>query len=300
MRLLVATGDGLYAVGGDGEAERLVAGDVGAIAPSAQRRTCWLVVGDHQLVELRGDEAFAVDATGEVLTSVVGTRDDVFVGAVGAHVLRAVDGELVRCESFDEIETRDRWTQPWGAPGDVRSFATDGVSTVYVNVHVGGILRTRDRGGTWVQTIDHQVDVHQVARATDGRLFAATGASGLALSDDDATTWSFVAEGLHGTYLRAVAPVPGGAVVSASTGPFTHCGALYRWFDDARVFERCDRGIPATFDGNVDSHWIGATDEVVACIGPDGTVYRSDDCGSSWRALATGLSHPRAVFVDRG
>jgi photosystem II stability/assembly factor-like uncharacterized protein len=300
MRVLVATEDGLYAVDGDGSAKRLVPGDVGAIAPSAQRRTYWLVVGGHQLVELRGDEARAVASAREDLTSVVGTRDEVFVGAVGAHVLRVVDGQLVRSESFDEIDTRDRWTQPWGAPGDVRSFATDGSSTVYVNVHVGGILRTRDRGETWVQTIDHEIDVHQVARATDGRLFAATGAGGLAMSDDDATTWSFVTEGLHGTYLRAVAPVPGGVVVSASTGPFTHSGALYRWDDDARVFERCDRGIPTTFDGNVDSHWIAATDEVVACIGPNATVYRSDDSGASWRVLATGLARPHAVLVDRG
>jgi hypothetical protein len=299
MRVLVATEDGLYAIDGDGRAERLFVGDVGAIARS-QRQTYWLVVGGHRLVELRGYESREIDSTNEDLTSVIGTRDDVFVGTVGAHVLRVVDGRLVRSKPFDEIEKRDHWTQPWGAPGDVRSFATDGVSTVFVNVHVGGILRTCDRGETWVPTIDHEIDVHQVARATDGRLFAATGAGGLALSDDVAATWSFVTEGLHGTYLRAVAPVPGGAVVSASTGPFTHSGALYRWYDDARMFERCDRGIPAAFDGNVDSHWIAATDEIVACIGPDATVYCSDDSGVSWRVLASDLSHPRAVFVDRG
>jgi photosystem II stability/assembly factor-like uncharacterized protein len=163
---------------------------------------------------------------------------------------------------------------------------------------VGGILQTRDSGETWVQTIDHEIDVHQVARALDGRLFAATGAGGLALSDDDATTRSFATEGLHGTYLRAVAPVPGGVVLSASSGPSTHSGALYRWDVDARVFERCDRGIPATFDGNIDSHWIAAKDAVVACIGPDATVYRSDDSGNSWRVLATGLPPPHAVFVE--
>jgi photosystem II stability/assembly factor-like uncharacterized protein len=299
VRVLVATEDGLYAIAGDGNARRLVSGDVAAIAPSVEGRTQWLVVGGHQLVELHGDEAREVGSAREDMTSVVGTRDDVFVGTVGAHVLHIVDGHIVRSESFDDIDGRDHWTQPWGAPGDVRSFATDGDSTVYVNVHVGGILRTGDRGETWVQTIDHEIDVHQVARAADGRLFAATGAGGLGFSDDGATTWSFVTQGLHGTYLRAVAPVRGGAVVSASTGPFTHSGALYRWYDDGRVFERCDRGIPATFDGNVDSHWIAARDDVVACVGPNATVYRSDDAGQSWRVLATGVSHPHAVFVDR-
>ena len=299
MRVLVAAEDGLYVVAGDGNTRRLVAGDVGAIAPSADPGKHWLVVGGHSLVELCGDEARTVGSAREDLTSVVATRSEVFAGTVGAHVLHVVDGRLVRSESFEEVEGRDDWTQPWGAPGDVRSFATDGVSTVYVNVHVGGILRSRDGGESWAQTIDPHIDVHQVARAPDGRLFAATGAAGLALSDDDAETWSFVTEGLHGTYLRAVAPVPGGVVVSASSGPFSHDGAVYRWYDDARAFERCNSGIPATFDGNVDSHWIAARDDVVACIGPNSTVYRSDDCGHSWRVLTTALQGPRAVFVER-
>jgi hypothetical protein len=298
-RVLVATWDGLFSVEDDGDAERLVAGDVAEIATDPLGRAQWLVVDGHRLIERRGEETRVVATADDELTSVVATRDDVFVGTVGAHVLHLVDGRLARCPAFDAIAGRDDWTQPWGAPGDVRSFATDGDSVVYVNVHVGGVLRSGDAGATWVPTIDHAVDVHQVARADDGRLLAATGARGLACSDDDGTTWSFATEGLHGTYLRAVAPVPGGVVVSASSGPFTHDGALYRRDDGADAFARCDDGIPATFDGNVDSHWVAAVGDVVACVAPDATVYRSTDGGRSWSVLATGLRNPHALLVER-
>jgi photosystem II stability/assembly factor-like uncharacterized protein len=169
---------------------------------------------------------------------------------------------------------------------------------VYVNVHVGGVLRTQDGGERWVQTIDPDVDVHQVARAPDGRLYAATGAAGLASSRDGGATWEYTTDGLHGTYARAVAPVPGAVIVSASTGPFTKEGAVYRLADGDTSFERCDRGIPAHFDGNIDSHWIASAGNAVACVGPDETAYASDDGGVNWRVLAEGVAKPRAVLVE--
>jgi photosystem II stability/assembly factor-like uncharacterized protein len=149
-----------------------------------------------------------------------------------------------------------------------------------------------------VQTIDPAVDVHQIVLAPDGRLLAATGAEGLASSADGGATWTHMTDGLHGTYLRAVTPVPDGVIVSASTGPFGHDGAVYRLRDGTSTFERCDRGLPARFDGNVDSHWIAASGDIVTCAGPDATVYLSEDRGDTWRVLATDLPQPQALLVD--
>jgi hypothetical protein len=292
VHVLAATTDGLYEVDDDGKATRLTPGEITAatVGPDGTR---WLVLDEHELV--RDDDTVA--QSGEQLTSLVATGNDVFVGTVGAHVMRFVDGALARVESFEELDGRDTWTQPWGAPGDVRSFAAD-ADAVYVNVHVGGVLRTRDRGESWVQTIDTEVDVHQVTLAGDGRVLAATGARGLAISEDSGATWDYVTEGLHGTYLRAVAAVADGVVVSASTGPFTHDGAVYRLPRGTERFQRCDDGLPARFDGNVDSHWIASSGDVVACAGPDATIYRSDDGGASWRALVAGLPAAHAVLLD--
>jgi hypothetical protein len=291
MHVLAATGDGLYEIDDVGNAKQVTPGAITAvtIAPDGTR---WLVVDAHDLV--RDGEALA--HSGDELTSVVATGDDVFVGTVGAHVLRLVDGALARVESFEELDGRDTWTQPWGAPGDIRSFTAD-ANAVYVNVHVGGVLRSRDRGETWVQTIDTEVDVHQVTLAPDGRVLAATGAEGLAVSDDGGATWEFATAGLHGTYLRAVAAVPDGVVVSASTGPYTHEGAVYRLARGADHFERCTDGLPARFDGNIDSHWIASRGGVVACATPDATIYRSDDGGATWRPFVTGLPPAHGLLV---
>jgi hypothetical protein len=293
-----ATDDGLYTVADDGTAALVVPGAIDALAlgPDGSR---WVVVDEHDVLVVRGDGVEHVDHSGERLTAIAATKDDVFVGTIGAHVMHLVEGgTLARVETFEELDGRDDWVQPWGAPGDVRSITTDGRDTVWVNVHVGGVLRTQDGGEQWVQTIDHEVDVHQVVRAPDGRLFVATGAAGLARSDDDGATWEYTTAGLHGTYARAVAPVDGGVLVSASTGPFTHEGAVYRLADGAATFERCDDGVPARFDGNVDSHWIGSAGTTAVLVAPDATLYRSDDAGATWRVLTAELPQARALLVQ--
>jgi hypothetical protein len=297
MRVLAATPDGLYAIDGDGNAKQVAPGEMNAIAHAPGGATLCAVDG-HDVVRVRGDEIETVGHTGETLTCIAATRDDVFAGTVGAHLLHLVGGTLARVETFEELDGRETWTQPWGAPGDARSFATDGDRALYVNVHVGGVLRTHDAGETWVQTIDPEVDVHQIVRAPDGWLFAATGAAGLAFSADDGATWEYMTEGLHGTYARAVAVVPDGVVVSVSTGPHTSEGAVYRLRRGATTFERSDRGIPVRFEGNIDSHCIAAAGPVVVCAAPDRAVYVSVDAGASWRTLATGLPEITAVLVD--
>jgi hypothetical protein len=297
VTVLAATNDGLYVVDDDGRAERVLPGNVGAIA-TAPDGAWWAIVDEHDLVRTgAGHEPEAVDRSGEHMTCVVATANDVFVGTVGAHLLHLVDGTLARVESFEELEGREGWGQPWGAPGDARSFAADGDHTVYANVHVGGVLRTHDGGESWVQTIDPAVDVHEVALAPDGRLFAATGASGLARSDDGGSTWSFETDGLHGTYLRSVAATASGVVVSASHGPFADESAIYRRREGTRQFEHCTEGIPARFPGNVDTFALATAGDRVVCAGTDGAVYRSDDAGGSWRTLAKDLPEVRAVLV---
>jgi hypothetical protein len=295
MQVLLATADGLHTVDEDGDAKRLLPGAIGALAV-APDGAAWAVVDEHDVVRLDRADAEKIGHSGEQLTCIGATRDDVFVGTIGAHVLHLVDGTLARVESFEELDGRDGWTQPWGAPGDARSIATDGGALVLVNVHVGGILRSEDGGETWVQTIDPEVDVHQVALRPDDHLFAATGRSGLASSGDRGATWEYLTDGLHGPYARAVAPVDGGVVVSASSGPFSHDGALYRR-PDGGGFERCDDGIPGTFDGNVDSHTVAAAGTTVVCAAPDGNAYVSADTGATWRVLAGGIGDATAVAL---
>jgi hypothetical protein len=174
----------------------------------------------------------------------------------------------------------------------VFSLASDGTD-LYVSVHVGGILRSAD-GGVWTPTIDLHDDVHQVAVGPSATVWAATGARGLATSDDRGATWRYHTEGLHGRYLLAVAAVTGGALVGASSGHAGRDGALYRL--DADRFVRC-RGLPDDLGGAVGPRRLVADGEHAVVALPDGDVYASHDGGFEWSRLAGGFADVSEVTL---
>ena len=80
------------------------------------------------------------------LTCLLPLKDAVWVGTSGACLIQMQNGNLQRINCFDAVEGRDQWYTPWGAPPQVRSLAVSPDGTLYVNVHVGGILRSDDQG----------------------------------------------------------------------------------------------------------------------------------------------------------
>ena len=71
------------------------------------------------------------------------------------------------------------------------------------------------------------------------------------------------------------------AFVSASDGPFTRSGAVYRSHLGSS-FVRCKAGLPEGFEGNVDSGRLDAAGGRVA-VGFADHVYVSEDRGQTWR-----------------
>lgn len=224
--------------------------------------------------------------------------DHVLIGTAEAHLLRLEDGTVEPVAGFDEVEGRDAWYTPWGGPPDTRSM-TSNHGTVYVNVHVGGIVRSSDGGGSWEPTIDIDADVHQVLSHPEepGLVLAAT-AWGLARSGDGGASWSFHDEGLHASYSRAVAVAGETLLVSASTGPWGGRAALYRRpLGSDEPFERCSRGLPEWFGGNIDTHCLAAAGSTVAFGTEDGDVFLSGDEGRTWERATSGLPPIRAVVL---
>ena len=162
-----------------------------------------------------------------------------------------LDGKPVA--SFDEAPTRDEWHTPWGGPPEVRSISVSPEGVVFVNVHVGGILRSRDACATWEPTIDLHVDVHQVLALGGGRVLAACGDGGLASSRDDGDSWVFATEGPRATYCRAVAVAGSDVLVSASKGPRGNGSAIYRrpLDDDEAPFEVVVDGLRDNVDSGM-------------------------------------------------
>jgi hypothetical protein len=276
LSLLVGTAAGLHRV--DDSSTELEGRAVNALARDlalVEGRAVW-----------RDGEWLGDPIDSPVATCVLPFDGGALVGTVEGHLVRLPSGE--RLASFDGAPGRDAWYTPWGAPADVRSLAAGPDGTIYVNVHVGGILRSTDAGASWQPTLDIDLDVHQVVVAGDGTVLAAT-ARGLAVSTDAGDSWSVVDDGLAATYARAVAVAGDTVLMSVSTGPDGHRAAVYRRpLHGGGPFRRTSIGLPGTFPGNVDTFCLVAQDNLAALGTFAGRVYLSDDAGGSWATVAAG------------
>jgi hypothetical protein len=298
-RILVAGDDGLRTFdegGGPGPVHH-VGRAVNSVAPDGE--DLWAIVEQSGIwhAPTGGDWVHRGDLEGNAGTCIAVT-DGPLVGTSEARLFRVTGDGLEPVEAFDRAEGRDRWYTPWGGPPDTRSMSEWG-EAVYVNVHVGGILRTLDAGASWTPTIDVDADVHQVA-TTDGLVLAAC-AGGLATSTDRGESWEVRRDGLDAPYSRAVARCGDSILMSASNGPRGGASAVYRGDPAGGRLERCRSGLPEAFDDNIDTHCLDALpDGSFAAFGTsDGRVFASEDAGVTWGELASGLPPVSRVLVLR-
>ncbi len=295
-QIFVATEDGLHPFderGRRGEVQHLGR----SVTTIARARTdMWAILDGSETWHAVGTEwRHVADLDGVRATCLVSIDGDAFVGSTDARLFRVDDETLIPVAGFDEAQGRATWYTPWGGPPDTRSIA-NWDDDIYVNVHVGGILRSDDRGQTWTPTIDMDADVHQVTTA-EGLVLAAC-AGGLAASADRGAAWSLRTEGLEARYSRAVAVCGETVLVSASDGPGGGRAAVYRADLAGGAFERCLAG-PGWFGGNIDSYFLDALpeDSFAAFGTSDGRVYASTDAGSTWEIAASGLPRVQRVLV---
>jgi len=228
-------------------------------------------------------------------TSLLWTGSDLFAGTRGAHLVKVGvnGGSNQPVRSFDQVAGRDAWYQPHGGPPAVRTMAVDDEGRMYVNVHVGGIVRSDDGGQSWQPTIDIDLDVHQVITVPGqpGRVLAAT-ARGLASSDNYGKSWKIMDDGLQdqARYARAVAVSDEMIFLSVSEGPEGKKASVFRRpLNGPRRFGKVRGGLPELFAANVDSGCIAATGSTIVVGAPDGRIHRSADNGLKWHQLTTGL-----------
>ena len=289
---LIATANGVRLPDGS-ILESLPEGSISSIHQDGD--DLWALVGRRDLYRVRGNSSELLASLDAPAGGVIVVhRGDVWVGGDHARLWRFDGNRLAEVTSFQGAPTHAEWHTPWGGPPDVFSLASDGTH-LYVSVHVGGIMRTTD-GSQWAPTIDLHDDVHQVAVADDGTVWAATGMHGLAESRDHGATWRYHTHGLHATYALAVAPLPDGALVAVSSGHAAKDGGVYR-FDGDRI-SRCT-GLPADLHGAVGPRQLAASRERAAVALPNGETYHSEDGGLTWTRIAEGLGSARDLtFLD--
>jgi hypothetical protein len=305
VTLLVGTEDGLHELDeSSGPVGVHLAGhSIGCLAPEGSG--WWALTDGEALWHSAHPGAWdqAATASGQRLNCLCPTAAGLLVGAEEATLLLLKDEKLQALDAFDQVPGRDTWYTPWGGPPDVRSISEEPGRAIYVNVHVGGVVRSTDGGKTFHPTIDMDTDVHQVLAPSGrpGLVLAATGAEGLAVSTDGGESWSFVTDGLHASYSRAVAVGDTALLASASTGPRGGKAAVYRRSLAAvGPFVKCTEGLPEWFSQNIDTFCLAASGTRAAFGTNEGSVFISEDEGQIWRPLVEGLPGVRCLaFADR-
>jgi hypothetical protein len=299
MAVLVATDDGYHIITSSGDRHRALEGHrVEALSPGPNGT--WVAVVDHhEIWQHAADGTWTPLASSEQpLASLVTVADVVFAGGAGPQVLR-LDGATLRAPGdLDSVPGRDEW-HPVGYPMEVRSITATADGALLANIHVGGIIRSDDRGASWQPTIEVDADVHQVlAHPTRPEIAVAAAAVGLCLSNDGGRSWAVVDEGLHATYGTSVAFDGDDVLVGISDGPFARRSALYRHRGGTAAAppERVGEGLPEWLAGNVDTRCLAVDSGRIALGDGDGDVWVNTGA-AGWNRVARGLGDITAIAV---
>lgn len=298
VQLLIGTDAGVTAV--DNDASMRAELDGRAVTRLARDRDAWLAVADRRSV-LRRDNTGAwtelVTIDGGSITSLLPQPGGAILGTSDARLLRLLDGAVAPMKAFDDIDGRDTWHAVGTKTPYVRALAAT-KRVLLAAVHVGGIPRSGNGGASWAPTIDVEADVHEVrADPSSSTRVMAAAARGLAVSTDDGKSWATETEGLHATYLRALAFATDAVLVSASEGPRGQRSAVYRRALDGGPFEQCRDGLPEWLSGNIDTGRLDAHRDDAAFADDDGVIHVSRDGGQSWADGATLTTPVHAVGV---
>jgi photosystem II stability/assembly factor-like uncharacterized protein len=302
MPFVVATADGLIRVDDRGHLKRLTDGDFLHVVPGEEDGEAVALDSQGQLWDVDDEGAAPYNEINEGrATCLLVDGADVWVGAGPAAVFRLTDDGFRRLETFEQMPGHEKWNTPWGAPAAVRSMDIGDDETVWVNIHVGGIARSRDGGATWTSTIDPAVDVHQVF-VVPGRpdtVVAACGEGGLAMTTDTGATWSMSTAGLSSAYCRAVAVAEDTVLLACQDDNRGGNTSLYRRpLDDADApFVPCAGGLPERMAGSINTFMVATFGEDAAVGLPNGDLYISADAGYAWRRLVGSLGDIRALTI---
>jgi hypothetical protein len=241
--LLISTSGNVFEVRDDGtqkEPDEIMS--IEGIRRIAERVTCNIAVNSEgdliiQMEEIRTVKTGIDDEIHSLL--ILGEDSlELLIGTEPPHIFKLKDERTQMIQSFEDLEVRDKWYTPWGGPPAVRSLAATTDDWVYADIHVGSIMRSKDRGESWepVNPTLHR-DVHQVntTPASDTHVYAATYLAAY-ISLDRGDSWRHVAEDLDQRYGRAIIAHPGDPniiLTTVSDGPHgdnVH-GQLYRTGD---------------------------------------------------------------------
>ena len=231
--------------------------------------------------------------------------DDIYFGTEPPKIYRynCINEHWDLAIDLSMLDIAKTWYTPWGGPPAVRSITLAYREGLFLNIHVGGILRTLNRGTTWQPTNEGlHLDVHEVAtcRKRENAVYAAT-AGGFYLSEDAGESWKVRNDGLANWYTRGIAIHPDQPETILISGSPTSPGgwrthgkrfSLFRTTDDGKHWTKVTHGLPEESDSEIDTHGIAFSREIstqVLCGLRSGELYVSGDAGVSWSSVSNNL-----------
>jgi hypothetical protein len=147
-----------------------------------------------------------------------------------------------------------------------------------------GLVESRDAGQTWTSTsLEGEVDLHALA-AAGGRIYGVDSQTGRLMGSTDGEQW------------RELGQLPAADVAVDPDDP-----DRLLLTDGSGALVRLEvSGQPAQVDAAppvVLLDWL--SDDLLVGVGPEGTVHRSDDAGTSWQEVSTLPGAPHALTVTR-
>lgn len=302
--ILLATGDGLVSLDGDGAtlAHDLAGRSVSSVAAADGRVHVALGQGGVHRRGPDGWELLGLEGA-EVWVVAAGPGGVVYAGLEPAALWRLGDGPPVELSGLDAVEGHESWHSPWG-PADLPTIVVDGPRLV-VGVEVGGVAMSHDGGATWeARNEGLYEDVHHVV-ADGPRLWATTG-MGCYASADEGRSWTWASEGLDRGYTQGLALAGGSrVVVSAASGPPP------MWEEggpEAALFaaEASPGGDGATprfeivaegFAGNVERQGLAASGDLVVAGTGAGELLVSRDGARTFERVRSDLPPVTAVAL---
>ena len=222
----------------------------------------------------------------------------VYAGSEPAAIFRSQDGgeSWEECAGFREVPESERW---W-FHGETRQshvrdlrMAPKDPGRLYAGIEVGGMVRSRDGGGSWQQLEGTHDDVHfiNLSASRPSTVYIAT-ATGPYRSDDEGEHWELINTGLQRPYTLHIAAAPDDAdlvLVSVSSGAARQEPLFYRSITGGSMWRRIEA--------------VGSDDDMVVAIDWDpgdprrvyvgterGKIHWSNDRGRSWEPLPVSLN----------
>lgn len=231
-----------------------------------------------------------------------------YAGTEPAHFYVSSDG----AESWNELPSLrsvpsvPKWTFP--APpheAHVKNVAFDphDSKTIFACIEVGGLLRSRDGGGTWEELPVPYEDVHRLKiRPSDSNWLTITTGDGIYNSRDGGKSWEHLTDRTWRIgYPDALVMHPkreellfiAGAVNSPRSWQTTHDAdsRIARSRDGGKSWEPLHEGLPEHIRGNVEAMTMEVWNGSFALLAgtTDGDIFHSADEGNHWNKIAEGL-----------